>query len=241
MLLTIASLLYLFDRALRTDFNFHLLPYAEQELAWILHSPVHIRHRESRGCGHGVCAYLHLKRKFQRMIRSVNVEGAFPGEVLRAFSDFERALDFSGVIEDRRVTVALQNLVLHAFVAVCVSALTGGRIHENFAFSQARFGVEEELTALELEGAMDRMQTSELPTNFGLRRIEHHLHASILCRGQMANEDDQRRDEACLAYFSQCPSPFKPEAANPVRAHPAAGNLRSTARRGALRASGRRV
>src|ERR1700733_11736922 len=117
MVLTTASLLHLFDRALRAHFNFHLLAYTEQEPAWILHSPLHVRHRESRSCGHGVCAYLHLEREFQGMIRSVNVEAAFPSQVLRAFPSFERAFDFGRMIEDGRVTIALQNLALHAFVA----------------------------------------------------------------------------------------------------------------------------
>ena len=44
--------------------------------------------------------------------------------------------------------------------------------------------------------------------NFSLRRIEHDPHASILCLCQLANEDDQRRDEACLACSSQYPSPL---------------------------------
>src|ERR1700753_2522796 len=76
MAITTASLLHLFDGALRSDFDLHLLAYTEQEPTWILHSPLHIRHREPRSCGHGVCVYLHLKRQFQRMIGSVNIEGA---------------------------------------------------------------------------------------------------------------------------------------------------------------------
>src|SRR5437868_6246224 len=136
MVLATASSLDLFNRALRFHFDFHLLPYTEQELTRILHSPLHIRHRESRGCGHGVCAYLHLEREFQGMIRSVNVEGAFPGQVLGAFSLFKRAFNFSWVIKDRRVTVALQNFVLHTLVTSRVSALTSSCVYENFAFGQ---------------------------------------------------------------------------------------------------------
>src|ERR1700733_9199080 len=157
MVLTTASSLYLFDRALRAHFDFHLLAYAEQESTWILHSPLDIRHREPRSCGHGVCADLHLDREFQGMIRSMDVEGAFRSQALRAFSSFERAFDFGRMIKDGRVTIALQNLALHAFVAGCVSALAGGCVHQNLAFGHARFRIEKELTALQLEGAMYRM------------------------------------------------------------------------------------
>src|ERR1700724_1378401 len=106
MVLTIASSLRLFDRALRSHFDFHLLAYAAQESTRIFHSPLDIRHRKPRSCGHGAdfhrlqagnkypFADLHLDWELQGMIRSVNVEGAFRGQVLRAFSSFERPFDF---------------------------------------------------------------------------------------------------------------------------------------------------
>ena len=143
------------------------------------------------------------------MVGSVDVERALPGQILRAFSISEWALDLGRMIEDRRVTVALQNLVVHTFVAGSVPAFPRGCVHENFAFRHARFRVEKELTALQFEGAMNCVKTTpERPTNVGLCRIEHDLHTAILRRRQLTDKDDERREEACPGYFSQCPSPL---------------------------------
>ena len=50
MVLFIAALLYLFDRAFRRDFDLHLFAHLEQEFTGILHSPSHIGNGKLRGC-----------------------------------------------------------------------------------------------------------------------------------------------------------------------------------------------
>ena len=95
------------------------------------------------------------------------------------------------------ITIALQNLFLHAFVAGRVSALAGGRVHQNFSLGHAGRGVEKELAALQLEGAMGGVQAAaKLPVNLGLRRIEQDFQAPILRLCQLGTEDDQSCDDA---------------------------------------------
>ena len=96
-----------------------------------------------------------------------------PYQLLCAFLGFERPFDLARMEEDGRVAIALQHLVLHAFVAGRVSALAGGRVDQNFSLGHAGSGIEKELSALQLEGAMGGVQTAvQLPVNFGLRRVE---------------------------------------------------------------------
>jgi hypothetical protein len=92
------------------------------------------------------------------MIRSVDVECAFTHQLLGASSSLEGPFNFGRMEKDSRITIALQRLVLHAFVAGRVSTFAGGCVDQNFSLRQSRCRIEEELAGLQLEGATDRVQ-----------------------------------------------------------------------------------
>ncbi len=109
----------------------------------------------------------------------------------------ELSFDLAGMEKDGGIAIALQNVLLHAFVAGLVSALAAGCIDQDLALGNAGCRVEKELAALQLEGAMGRVQApAEGPVDLGLRRIEGYLEALILCLCQQGTGDDQTCDDA---------------------------------------------
>src|ERR1700733_7001408 len=115
------------------------------------------------------------------MICSVDVECAHPDQILRCVSRFECALDLARMEEDGWIAIAFQYFVLHALVAGRVSALPSGCVDQDLPLSHARGGIEEQLPALQLEGAVGGMQAAaQRPVNLSLRRIEFYLQPLVL-------------------------------------------------------------
>src|SRR5271168_126301 len=141
--------------------------------------------------------------------------------------------------KDGWVTIAFQHLVLHAFVAVSVSTLPSGCVDQNLPLGYARCGVEEQLAALQFEGAMGRMQAAtERPVNLGLGWIEYYLQALVLAVvlrvGKRSNENKQSCNDAG-ELKSHTPRPPSGQ----VR--PKTENLLECARRDARPADGQTV
>ena len=83
-----------------------------------------------------------------------------PTRLLHPFPRRELAFDLAGMEKDGRIAIALQHLVLHAFVAGLVSTLAGGCVDQDLPLGHARCRVEKELAALQLEGAMRVVQAA---------------------------------------------------------------------------------
>ena len=77
----------------------------------------------------------------------MDVEGAFPHQVLGSVSRLEGSFELRGMEENSGIPVALEHLVLHALVAGRVAALTRRRVHQDFSLSHAGGGIEEEFPA----------------------------------------------------------------------------------------------
>ena len=201
MVLPIAPSLYLFYGALRVDLDFHLFSHPHQEFTRILHSPSYVGNRKSGDCRNRLRAYLHLERQLQGMIGSVDVEGSVRCQFLGSLSGFERAFEVRRMEEDGGITIALQHLILHSFVASGISTLAGGRVHEDLSLGDTGRRVENELSTLQLESSLGWVQAAAyLPVNLGLCWIEQDLQTSILRQCQMGTDDDNDCKDAANSF-----------------------------------------
>ena len=89
-----------------------------------------------------------------------------------ASPDLKGAFNLGRMEEDGGIAIALQHLVMHAFVAIRVAALAGGCVDQNLSLGHPGCRVEKELAALQLEGAVDSVQAAQLPVDLGLGRVE---------------------------------------------------------------------
>ena len=198
MVLAIAPSLYLFYRALRVDLYLHLFSHSQQEFTGIFHSPSYIGNCKSGRCRNRLRVYLHLERQLQGMIGSMDVEGSVGCQVLGSLSGFERAFEVCRMEEDGGIAIALQNILLHAFIAGLVSALATGGVDQYLALRNAGCRVEKELPTLQFERSMGCVKASaEGPVDLSLRRIEGYLEALILSLCQQGTGEYQTCDDAC--------------------------------------------
>ena len=131
------------------------------------------------------------------MIGSVDVEYADSFQLLHPFYRPVLSFDLAGMEKDGGIAIALQNVLLHAFVAGLVAAFAAGCIDQDLALGNASCRIEKELAALQLEGAMGCMEApAEGPADLSLRRIQGYLESLILRLCQQGIGDDQSCDDA---------------------------------------------
>src|SRR5271154_5624926 len=157
---------------MRHDVNVDVFAHSQQKVAGVFHSPCHVRDAEMGGRGCLIAVEPHLNLKLERVIGSVDVEGAFGRNGLRS-PRFEGAGDLRGMKEGPWVFVRLEHFLMHFGVAVLVATLSARQVDQHFPLGNARRGIECHKTTLELKRAMSCVRVpTQRPVDFSGSRVE---------------------------------------------------------------------